>query len=139
MSSDPVTPQDLFACQYCGQCCKGYGGTYVTESEIDDICRYLDLDRPRFMQHYCQFSGGKPLIAQTESGYCIFWDQLCTIHPVKPRMCRQWPFIESVLVDARNWHTMATSCPGMRTDFSDDQIQKCVRELIQKSPKAQHL
>ena len=139
MSSDPVTPQDLFTCQCCGQCCKGYGGTYVTESEIDDICRYLSLDRQKFIQQYCQISGGKPLIAQTESGYCIFWDQLCTIHPVKPRICRQWPFIESVLVDARNWQAMAASCPGMRTDFSDAQIQKCVRERIQKSPKTPHL
>ncbi len=23
------------------------------------------------------------------------------IHPVKPRMCKAWPFIEAVLVDAR--------------------------------------
>jgi Fe-S-cluster containining protein len=134
MNCDPVAPQDLFTCQYCGQCCKGYGGTYVTESEIDAICRYLCLDRQKFMQDYCRISGGKPLIAQAESGYCMFWDQLCTIHPVKPRMCRKWPFIESILVDARNWQSMAASCPGMRTDFSDDQIQKCVFELVKKFP-----
>lgn len=133
MRCDPVTPQDLFACQYCGQCCKGYGGTYVTESEIDAICRYLNLNRQQFIRCYCQISGGKPLIAQAESGYCVFWDQLCTIHPVKPHMCRKWPFIESILVDARNWQSMAASCPGMRTDFSDEQIQKCVHEFVKKS------
>lgn len=133
MRCDPVTPQDLFDCQYCGQCCKGYGGTYVTESEIDAICRYLGLNRQQFIRCYCQISGGKPLIAQAESGYCVFWDQLCTIHPVKPHMCRKWPFIESILVDARNWQSMAASCPGMRTDFSDEQIQKCVHELVKKS------
>jgi hypothetical protein len=80
MTSDAVTPRDLFACQNCGQCCKGYGGTYITESEIDHVGRYLGLDRKRFMRCYCQISGGKPLVAQTENGYCIFWDQLCTIH-----------------------------------------------------------
>jgi hypothetical protein len=36
-------------------------------------------------------------------------------------------------VDAGNWQSLATSCPGMRTDFSDDQIQKCVHDVIKKS------
>lgn len=135
MTSDAVTPQDLFACQNCGQCCKGYGGTYITESEIKNICRYLGLDRKRFMRCYCQMSGGKSLVAQAENGYCIFWDQRCTIHPVKPHMCRKWPFIENILVDSSNWHSMAAFCPGMRTDFSDNQIRKCVHELIRNGFK----
>ena len=138
MTSDAVTPQDLFACQNCGQCCKGYGGTYITESEIKNICRYLGLDRKRFVRCYCQMSGGKSLVAQAENGYCIFWERQCTIHPVKPHMCRKWPFIESILVDASNWQTMAASCPGMRTDFSDRQIRNCVRQLIRKSPYNSH-
>lgn len=132
MTSDVVTPDDLFTCRRCGNCCKGYGGTYITAAEIDKICRYLGLDRKRFMRGYCQMSAGNPMVGQAENGFCVFWDQLCTIHPVKPKMCRKWPFIESVLVDARNWQYMASSCPGMRTDFSDDQIQKCVREVIKK-------
>ena len=134
MKCDPSAPQDLFTCQFCGQCCKGYGGTYVSEYEIDAICQYLGLDREHFIQRYCQVSGDRPLIAQAQNGYCVFWNQLCTIHPVKPQMCRKWPFIESVLVDAVNWQSMAASCPGMRTDFSDDQIQKCVHEIVKKSP-----
>lgn len=133
MSSDAVTAADLFSCQRCGNCCKGYGGTYLTEAEIDNICGYLSLDRKRFIDHYCQISGTKPLVAQGENGYCVFWDQLCTIHPVKPQLCRKWPFIESILVDVRNWQIIATSCPGMKTGFSDDQIQTCVRDVLNKS------
>jgi len=130
MSCDAVKPQDLFDCQNCGKCCKGYGGTYVTDSEIEAIRRFLGLDRESFIRFYCQISGGRLLIAQAQSGYCIFWDQLCTIHPVKPHMCRKWPFIESILVDAGNWQSMAASCPGMRTDFTDDQIQQCVNDVV---------
>jgi uncharacterized protein len=133
MSSDAVTKADLFSCQRCGDCCKGYGGTYLTEAEIDNICRYLGLDRKRFIRHYCQISGSKPLVAQGQNGYCIFWDQLCTIHPVKPQLCQKWPFIESILVDVRNWQILAASCPGMSADFSDDQIQNCVRDVLNKS------
>ena len=133
MSSDAVTAADLFSCRRCGKCCQGYGGTYLTETEIDNICRYLSLDRKQFIRSYCQMSGSKPLVAQAENGYCIFWDQHCTIHPVKPHLCRKWPFIESILVDVGNWQIIADSCPGMSTGFSDDQIQKCVRDVLNKS------
>ena len=45
MTSDTIGPGrgDLFACRRCGDCCKGYGGTYITENEIDNIGRYLGL------------------------------------------------------------------------------------------------
>ena len=130
MISKSSGPGDLFRCRRCGDCCKGYGGTYITETEIDNICRYLGLGRNKYIRRYCQMSGDRPVIVQGLNGYCIFWDQLCTIHAVKPRMCRNWPFIESILVDASNWQAMAASCPGMRTDASDDQIQRCVSEMI---------
>ncbi len=132
MISDDVKPDDLFCCRRCGDCCKGYGGTYLTEADIDRICRYLRIKRERFMRDICQMSGGKPVIAQAENGYCILWDQQCTIHPVKPQMCRRWPFIGSILIDAGNWRAMATDCPGMRVDISDDQIRKCVHDMIKK-------
>jgi Fe-S-cluster containining protein len=131
--SDTAGYGDLFACRRCGDCCKGYGGTYVSENEIDNICRYLDLEHNTFIKHYCQMSGGRAMIAQGLDGYCIFWDGLCSIHAVKPRMCRNWPFIESILIDVRNWRAMAASCPGMRADASDDEIQRCVSEFIHKS------
>jgi Fe-S-cluster containining protein len=132
MSSDTLKEADLFTCQRCGNCCKGYGGTYLTEAEIDNICRYLGLNRKLFVRNYCQISGKKPLIAQGKKGYCIFWDQLCTIHPVKPQLCQKWPFIESILIDVKNWQIMAASCPGMSTGFGDDQIQKCVRDVLHR-------
>lgn len=133
MTYDTVGLSDLFTCRHCGYCCKGYGGTYITESEINNICRYLGLKPKKFIRHYCQMSGDRHVIAQGLDGYCIFWNKLCTIHAVKPRMCKDWPFIESILVDAKNWQTMAAFCPGMRADFSDHQIQGCVSEFLNKS------
>ena len=41
-------------------------------------------------------------------------------------MCRQWPFIESVLVDINNWRIMAGLCPGICTDVPDVVIKACV-------------
>jgi len=121
---------EIFSCKKCGDCCKGYGGTFVTAEDIEAIAAYIKMDPERFVADYCDMSGGKPVLAQGENGYCIFWDEVCTIHPVKPRMCRAWPFIESVLTDINNWHIMAGVCPGIRTDVPDDVIRACVREKV---------
>ena len=128
-----VTPSDIFKCRQCGECCKGYGGTFVTEKEIKAIVDYLNIDPEHFVDKYCQVSGEKPVLAQDGNAYCVFWDGLCTIHPVKPRMCRNWPFIKSVLVDINNWHIMAALCPGIRTDFPDSAIKKCIRKELTKN------
>jgi Fe-S-cluster containining protein len=127
MPSDPQTHPEIFKCQKCGACCKGYGGTFLTRKDIKTIAEYTGTDPRTFIARYCQLSGDKPILAQSPNGYCIFWDKLCTIHPVKPRMCSEWPFIKSVLVDVKNWHAMAGLCPGMRTDVIDDKIKACVR------------
>ena len=127
MSSDCNGAQALFECRRCGDCCKGFGGTYLTGEDIEAISRYIGSNPKKFVARYCSHSGTKPVLAQRSDGYCIFWDKICTIHPVKPRMCRKWPFIESIIVDANNWLTMADSCPGINTDVPVDAVQKYVK------------
>ena len=88
MPCDPMTPDDIFNCQQCGDCCKGFGGTYVSPEDIQAIAAFIHVDPEIFLKKYCQPSGKKPVLAQAENGYCVFWkDGICTIHPVKPRMC----------------------------------------------------
>ncbi len=118
---------EIFDCTQCGECCKGYGGTYVTDADIRAIANYIGVESEGFRERYCRMSGSRFVIAQGENGYCLFWDGNCSIHPVKPRMCRVWPFISGVLVDVRNWRVMADNCPGMRTDVSDESILDAVR------------
>jgi hypothetical protein len=45
-------------------------------------------------------------------------------------MCRQWPYIRSILIDVGNWRAMAASCPGMKADASEDDILNCVRNKV---------
>ena len=136
MPSDKRMVTDtFFKCRKCGQCCKGYGGTYLTDDDIERISDYINSDPARFVDQYCSLSGNRPVLAQRRDGYCIFFDQLCTIHPVKPLMCRKWPFLESILVDPINWLTMANSCPGIRTDVDLDMLAKLIRLLTRKKWK----
>ena len=133
MSSDDTPCETIFECIQCGECCNGFGGTYVTPANIAAIADYIGADPETFVRDYCQMSGSRPVLAQGPDGYCVFFrDKLCSIHPVKPRMCRAWPYIESVLKDPANWRMMAGSCPGMRTDVSDACILRCVREEIER-------
>ena len=128
-----MKPSDIFSCKRCGDCCKGYGGTFVTRREIEAIAGYIKTDADRLMDEKCQMSGEKPVLAQGDNGYCVFWDEACTIHPVKPRMCKAWPFIESVLVDINNWQIMAASCPGIRIDSPDSVVMECVKKELSKT------
>ena len=133
MPSDCMRPEELFECHMCGDCCQGFGGTYVEEKDIEAISRYIGCQMEKFIDRYCSLSGKKPVLAQKTDGYCIFWDKICTIHPVKPRMCRKWPFIESILVDAQNWLIMANSCPGIHADVPATKVQKFVKKKLAKN------
>lgn len=130
MISDPVTADALFECGKCGDCCRGFGGTYVTRMDIDNIAAYTCISLKIILEKYCERSGSRIVLGRKEDGYCIFWDGLCTIHPVKPRMCRAWPFIENVLRAPENWRVMAEACPGIRPDFPESAVVSCVREKL---------
>lgn len=132
MTSDRLTAADIFQCKKCGDCCKGYGGTCVGPDDIDAIARYLHTTAENVLKNYCGMSGNKPILGQQKNGYCIFWDNLCTIHPIKPRMCRSWPFIQAVLASPQNWEIMAGFCPGIRTDIPDGTIVEIVRMEIKR-------
>lgn len=133
MKYDTINASIAFQCKKCGDCCKGYGGTYLTQDDIASIAEFIHANPDTFIEEYCQISGGKPVIRQNKTGYCTFWDKVCTIHPVKPKMCREWPFIRPVLTDIRNWEIMAGSCPGIHTDIPDTVLKSIVEsELTRK-------
>ena len=121
---------EIFHCKKCGDCCHGYGGTFLSERDIKAIAKYIRTDVKSFLVKYCEFSGTKPILAQGKNGYCIFWDELCTIHPVKPYMCKAWPFLKSVLVDTGNWRIMSSMCPGIDAAMPDSVVRKCVAEKL---------
>jgi Fe-S-cluster containining protein len=137
--SEALNPAAFFDCQKCGQCCKGFGGTFVTDRDVENISGFIGVEQDYFLSHYCHLSGGRPLIRTQESGYCVFWDELCTIHEVKPRMCKIWPFIESVLVDPSNWTSIQSVCPGVREKANLQDLAACVKRVLEehdRGPKA---
>lgn len=127
-ANEVALEEKLFSCRNCGDCCRGYGGTVVTDQDITRIAAHLGTDSTSFIDDFCEFSGAKPVLTQSKDGYCIFWDEICTIHPVKPRMCRDWPFIPCLLIDPRNWHVMASMCPGISKEIPLHLLETVVRK-----------
>ena len=130
MVSNPLSADDIFECQLCGQCCTGFGGTYVTEQDMVSIARFIQADPARFLENYCDMAGSRPVLTLGEDGKCIFFDpeKQCTIHPVKPYMCRAWPFIRTIIKNPENWNAMAGSCPGMKKDVPFTDLVRIVTE-----------
>jgi uncharacterized protein len=140
MEPDIKIGADIFSCIQCGECCKGFGGTYVRERDIIRIAAYTDCTPEYFVKKYCEKSGSQLVLACGSDGSCIFFDRQkqCTIHPVKPYMCRAWPFIRPVLRHPENWNIMAGSCSGMKKDIREDLLLKIVKKEIEKLDTASH-
>jgi len=113
--SDPV-----FQCQQCGECCAGRGGIFVRPEEVAAMAALLEMDEAEFCRRYVESSplGNRLTIA---SGVCVFMeDNRCRVHPVKPFICRQWPFFPALLVDAEEFEAAKGACPGINPECSHE-------------------
>ncbi|PID73393.1 MAG: zinc/iron-chelating domain-containing protein [Desulfobacterales bacterium] len=128
----PVRSTDeIFVCQECGECCRGFGGTCVSESDIEKLAAFQGISPKEFAECYLAPSGSGNVIRQKEDGYCVFHEnRRCGVHPVKPRMCRAWPFINAVIRDPVNWKIMAGSCPGIKADADMDLVLAIVSRML---------
>jgi Fe-S-cluster containining protein len=118
---------EIFQCQKCGVCCKGYGGIFVTDQEVKVIAKFLNMTPDQFLSRYCEQSRRKTMLRTGENSCCILWDGLCTIHPVKPSLCRTWPYLKSVLVDKNNLTVIQNACPGLSKDITYEEFATAVR------------
>ena len=124
----------FFDCTQCGDCCQGHGGTYVDENKIKQIAGYLKISVENLKENYLTLSSEKRyMIACGENGKCIFFKNNCTIHPVKPRMCREWPFIPAVIREPDNWNQMSEVCPGIRTDIKYSDLKTFILKTLEQT------
>ena len=128
-----MSSSSIFSCTQCGDCCNGYGGTYLTTEDVSTISRFVSVSEEKFKKKYCSRSGKRLVLAQRSDGYCVFWEGNCSIHPVKPKMCRNWPYIESVLIDPINWRVMSGMCPGIKANATNKDIIASVRAHLSQS------
>ena len=126
--------EPIFNCVKCGECCKGFGGTYVTDENIKAIAAYTNRTEEDIRKNCLAPSGSRFVIKQNAEGYCVFFrDKLCSIHPVKPAMCRKWPYLNSILIDFSNWKAMGASCKGINVDADQEKVRDTISESIRNN------
>lgn len=105
-----------FQCRQCGACCTGAPGTvYVTTEELTTIAHFLDIPIVVLREHYVYPFRDSLSIAEDIHGNCVFYhpSQGCTIYSVRPNQCRYYPFWWKNLRNEKNWHLVASQCPGI--------------------------
>ncbi len=111
---------DQSACMGCnGACCRGESGyVWVSPEEIEAISEFLKMDTEDFIREYLKKSGYKWSIKEIKQGgeyLCAFFDKGCTIYPVRPKQCREFPFWDRYK-DAKNIQEVVRECPGIVLD-----------------------
>ena len=107
-----------FKCRRCGTCCLGRGGVRLDEAEARAAAAFLGLDEDAFRRLY--LDPGTPDIGLDEAGYCRLRQLggLCLIHPVKPAVCRLWPFLPPLMARESAFLEAGHACPGLRAGLT---------------------
>ncbi len=102
--------------------------------EVAAMAAFLDLDEPEFCRRYVESSplGNRLAIAD---GVCVFMeDNRCRVHPVKPFICRQWPFLPAILMDPDELEHAKTACPGLNPDCNhEDFLEEALQHARDKN------
>ena len=69
-----------------------------------------------------------------DTGVCVFLQagNLCRVHPVKPFICRQWPFLPALLVNADELEHAKGACPGLNPACTHEEFVAAGLEPGQK-------
>jgi len=87
----------------------------VRPDEVAQMAALLAMSVEDFSRSYVETSVTGPRLTVAADGFCVFHleDHLCRVHPVKPFICRQWPFLPILLLEADELEHAKTACPGI--------------------------
>jgi len=103
-----------FSCTQCGACCVGEPGTiYVSQSEIEVIADSVGQAVQDFIDQYLYPFKDSYSIREDDAGRCLFFENGCTIYPIRPLQCRTFPFWFSNLRSEKHWLRIVRQCPGI--------------------------
>jgi Fe-S-cluster containining protein len=113
----------VFECRQCGDCCAGRGGIHVKPQEVEDMAALLKMTVAEFRRRYVEASPLGPRLTAAD-GVCVFLMEgnFCRVHPVKPAICRQWPFLPALLAHPDELEHAKTACPGINPACSHEEF-----------------
>ncbi len=117
--ADPRHGAGVFECRRCGVCCLGRGGVRLDADQAGEAAAHLHIPPAEFARLYLA-PGSPPWdIRVGGDGFCLFHqpDGRCRIHPVKPAVCRLWPFLPGPLNHREAFLDARAACPGLPPDL----------------------
>ena len=119
-----------FACQKCGQCCRGEPGVvWVNREEVARMSEYLGVSDHEFRRRYLRRVGFRLSLKELDNGDCVLYRDGCMVYPVRPRQCRTFPFWPEAL-RSRGWFDQfVRNCPGVGKGrlYSREEIEEVSR------------
>jgi Fe-S-cluster containining protein len=92
------------------------------------MAAHLGLSPEDFAARYLVATAMGPQLA-SKNGACILQqDGLCQVHPVKPRICREWPFLQALLDDADEFEAAKGACPGLAAEAGHEEFIMAAHE-----------
>ena len=134
-TNDKLEP--VFNCKVCGECCRGEGGIYLRKEQVGPAADFLGLTSEAFLERYTEPKYGMLALKTDKDGYCLLQDRkkkTCLIHPVKPDMCRDWPFFHGILTHREGFEAAREGCPGISTEATWEDFKAWHRQNIGTMP-----
>ena len=105
-----------FTCRRSGNCCAIPGGfVRVDAADVEAIAGHLGLTAAAVRSRFVRDDGER--LVDGVGSRCVFLvdgaEAACSIYPVRPVKCRQWPFWPEVRDDAELLRRMHRTCPGI--------------------------
>lgn len=142
--SPPFSSSDLpsflrggvrFGCTDCGACCGGAPGRVrLSETEVEAISEFRKQSADDFRVSETRVVDGGRLLRERGNGDCVlFENSRCSVHPVKPKQCRLYPFWFKNVRGEAAWHKTREECPGIGQGdvVSPEEILRRVREDLE--------
>lgn len=84
----------FYECQRCTACCRWPGNVRVSDEEIAALAKFKGLSEFDFIQKYTRLHTDRRGLSLIEkpNHECIFLEgRDCTVQPVKPQQCKDFP------------------------------------------------
>ena len=119
-----------FSCQRCGHCCQGVGGIVLSDTDIERLADYIQLDKETMLSRFAEHVNGKYRLITGTDDHCIFYAVGCSIHPARPDVCRAWPYFRGNIIDAESHAMAAEDCPGINPEASHKEFARQGRAYL---------
>jgi Fe-S-cluster containining protein len=120
-----------FECTKCGRCCTGGPGyVWLTLPELYRISEFLEMDDREFARRFVRRVHGRFSLIESANGDCIFYNNGCTIYPVRPTQCRTFPFWKENVDRPSSWQKTAVECEGIDQGrlYTEEEIERLLQE-----------